>query len=190
MEVKPQDIEQISQDVVKIVRQQSRHGRLVNLEELVSSLAPSVRPADDNPDPHILFRGALTDTVASNLEIREIEGQNGESLYYSTLDMTPEYAGILAGQGSLSLIADIIRENSRIYPRPVPLELFKQPPFELGDQEITEYLGQMKSNPEYSDISITITSTGAIFLYSTDSMDPAYANSLAEWIDVGASNNP
>lgn len=42
----------------------------------------------------------------------------------------------------------------------------------------------------YHDIAQTMTYAGNSFLYSTMHLDPDYAATLAEWIDVGQYDNP
>ncbi len=88
------------------------------------------------------------------------------------------------------LIAEIVRENSAIYPRPVPLDMFKHSPFDLTLEEIQASLAQMAGRDEYKDINQTTTSIGTVFLYSTSHLDPGYASMLAEWLDVEQANNP
>jgi hypothetical protein len=90
----------------------------------------------------------------------------------------------------LLMMAEIIRENSAIYPRPVPLDIFVESPFDLTQEEILEGLGKMGQQSEYNDIAQTTTSIGTIFLYSNRHLDPGHASMLAEWLDVGQVNNP
>ena len=48
----------------------------------------------------------------------------------------------------------------------------------------------MGGEEEYRDIVSTTTSTSRVFLYSTLHLEPDHASMLAEWLDVGQSNNP
>jgi hypothetical protein len=48
----------------------------------------------------------------------------------------------------------------------------------------------MSAQDEYRDIEPTTTSTSRVFLYSTLHLEPEHASMLAEWFDVGQSNNP
>jgi len=106
--------------------------------------------------------------------------------------MTETYAMILLQkQGDpLRLIAETVRENSAVYPRPVPLDIFTQPPFDLTRQEVLNDLERMAAEDEYRDIVPTTTSASRVFLYSTLHLEPEYASMLAEWLDVGQFNNP
>jgi hypothetical protein len=134
----------------------------------------------------------LRKVVGENEDLRELAAEDGSRSYYSSHFMTEAYAGILLQkQGNrLRLIAEIVRQNSAAYPRPVPLDLFTQPPFDLTLQEVLNGLEGMSAQDEYGDIEPTTTSTSRVFLYSTLHLDPEYASMLAEWLDVGQSNNP
>jgi hypothetical protein len=106
------------------------------------------------------------------------------------LSLSETYAGILIRKEESSFIAEIVRENSAIYPRPVPLDFFRESPFDLTQEEILDFLGKMGEQGEYQDIALTTTSIGTVFLYSSRHLNPDYASTLAEWFDVGQINNP
>ena len=138
------------------------------------------------------FKTIIREAVQENADLREISARNGISYYYSTLNLSETYAGILVSkeEGPLSVIAQVVRENSKIYPRPVPLDIFSGPPFDLTEEEILDYLKRMGEQSEYQDIARTTTSVGTVFLYSSRYLEPDYAFTLAEWLDVGQANNP
>jgi hypothetical protein len=106
--------------------------------------------------------------------------------------MTETYARLLLQREGdpLQLIAEIVRENSALYPRPFPLGAFERTPFTMTREEIQRCLDQMSCHQAYQDIARTITSAGNVFLYSTLHLDPDYAATLAEWTDVGQHDNP
>jgi hypothetical protein len=117
---------------------------------------------------------------------------SGAAWYFSEQFMTGAYAWmmLLKGQGPLKMMAEVIREYSRIYPRPVPIALFQCSPFNLSDDEIALCLNEMMGKFPYRDIACFITSIGSVFTYSTDDFEPSYAAMLAEWVDVGQVENP
>ncbi|MBM3299678.1 MAG: hypothetical protein FJY85_06970, partial [Deltaproteobacteria bacterium] len=119
-------------------------------------------------------------------------GRNGIPYYYSVQSLSETYAGILMrkSENPLWLIAEVVRANSQLYPRPVPLDSFHELPFGLTPEEIAECLAIMGQQKEYQDIAQTITSIGTLFLYSTQHLEPDHASTLAEWLDVGQVNNP
>jgi hypothetical protein len=104
--------------------------------------------------------------------------------------LSETYAGILVRKEENSLLAEVVRENSATYPRPVPLSIFREPPFDLTQEAILDCLAGMGKPGDYQDIAQTTTSIGTVFLYSNLHLDPIYASTLAEWIDVGQANNP
>ena len=124
--------------------------------------------------------------------IHELAAGDGSRHYYSSLFMTGAYAAILLQkQGDpLRLIAEIVRQNSADYTRPVPLDLFTQPPFDLTRQEVLNDLERMEAVEEFRDIARTTTSASSVFLYSTLYLEPGHASMLAEWLDVGQFDNP
>jgi hypothetical protein len=87
-------------------------------------------------------------------------------------------------------MAEVVRENSSIYPRPVPLDLFGHSPFNLTIDQLQGFLEQLTKGEGYRDIKQTTTSTGNVFLFSSRHLEPDYASMLAEWFDVGEFNNP
>jgi hypothetical protein len=90
----------------------------------------------------------------------------------------------------LLLIAEVVRESSAVYPRPVSVDLFGDSPFNLTQSELQGYLRQMAGEEGYRDIMQTTTSAGNVFLYSSLHLEPDHASMLAEWFDVGQFNNP
>ena len=106
--------------------------------------------------------------------------------------MTGAYAAILLQkQGDpLRLIVETVRQNSADYPRPVPLDIFTQSPFDLTQQGVLNDLERMEAMEEFRDIARTTTSASSVFLYSTLYLEPEHASMLAEWLDVGQFDNP
>ncbi len=183
--------EEIRLKIAKIIRERSETGPLVQLEELLTELAgQGLLNSEVAADQRSNFEGVLRQVVIENEDIREISGRNRIPHYYSSLSLSETYAGILVRKKENSLIAEIVRENSAIYPRPVPLNIFREPPFDLTEEEILDCLEKMGKQGEYQDIAQTTTSIGTVFLYSNQHLDPVYASTLAEWFDVGQVNNP
>ena len=172
-----------------IIRQSSEAGRLISESDILR------RSEDEHVFPSSDGRRAeevLRKLVLEGEDLHELAAENGSRFYYSSRFMTSDYAGILLYKEGdpLRLIAEIVRDNSKIYPRPVPLDLFIQPPFELSRQEMAAHLDRMAKEEGYGDIAAVTTSQSSVFLFSTLHLDPDYASMLAEWLDVGQSNNP
>jgi hypothetical protein len=178
--------------MVAMIRQASEAGQLIAESEILRRVAeqhlltsPAANPAEEAGN-------VLKKIVDGSEDVHELTAQDGSRQYYSSQFMTQSYAMILLQkQGNpLRLIAEIVRQNSEVYPRPVPLDLFTQPPFDLTHQEVLNDLERMAAEEEYRDIVPTTTSASRVFLYSTLHLEPEHASMLAEWIDVGQSNNP
>ena len=178
--------------MVAMIRQASEAGQLIAECEILRRVAeqhlltsPAANPAEEAGN-------VLKKIVDGSEDMQELTAQDGSRHYYSSQFMTQSYAMILLQkQGDpLRLIAEIVRQNSEVYPRPVPLDLFTQPPFDLTHQEVLNDLERMAAEEEYRDIVPTTTSASRVFLYSTLHLEPEHASMLAEWIDVGQSNNP
>jgi hypothetical protein len=178
--------------VAAMIGQASQAGQLIAESEILRRVA----------DPHLLTSPAakpgeqvgniLKKVVDGSEDLQELTAQDGSRHYYSPQFMTQAYAlMLLQKQGDpLRLIAEIVRQNSQVYPRPVPLDIFTQPPFDLTRQEVLNDLDRMAAEEEYRDIVPTTTSASRVFLYSTLHLEPGHASMLAEWIDVGQFNNP
>jgi len=188
----PRDWEAAVNVAAQVIRQLSGEGRFASgtdvLKEL-EGLALLPEAAEDAP-------AALDEIAAAALarhpDLVSVESAAGEQRFYSSQFMTKAYAGLLLRKEGepLHLIAETVRENSALYPRPLPLGAFEQPPFSLTREEILDGLERMAAQDAYRDIARTRTSAGNEYLYSTAHLDADYAGSLAEWIDVGQYDNP
>jgi len=176
-----------------LIRERSKEGHFVLTEEALSELLNrGLLESEKEEDRFAEASSILEETLNRNEDLQERKGKDGLSRYYSSLAMSEAYATLLARKEEdlLLMMAEIIRENSAIYPRPVPLDIFIGSPFDLTQEEILECLKKMGEQEEYQDIAQTTTSIGTIFLYSSQHLDPGHASMLAEWLDVGQANNP
>ena len=144
-----------------------------------------------NPPEKLNMEALLELTLSIYPDIAVLTGVTGETLYHATPLLGKTYAAILSRKGSpVTLIAEEIRRNSAEYPRPLPLDIFEQTPFDLSVKEIEAALQYMAATPEFQDISFTTTSTGAVYLFSIQYLDRPYATFLAERADTGLLSNP
>jgi hypothetical protein len=176
-----------------LIRENGKAGKLVLPEEIVHALHAKygLTPVSGGA-PDEGFSTILQETMKQNGDLREIPGHNGLPRYYSEQYMSVAYARLLVQkEGSpLVLIAETVRENSKVYPRPISRDTFKNEPFALTEEEIVICLEKMKAGDQFNDIAQTVTSEGIVYLYSTLHLDPDYASMLAEWVDVGQYRNP
>jgi hypothetical protein len=181
-------MESIALAIVSMIRQESEAGRLISGSEILHRLADQRCPPLQEEE----FASLLKKVLGANEDLHELAVGNGPRHFYSSLFMTGAYAMILLQKRGdpLRLIAQTVRQNSSDYTRPVPLDLFTLPPFDLKHQEVLSDLERMEAMEEYSDIAMTMTSASSVFLYSTLYLEPGHASMLAEWIDVGQFDNP
>jgi len=178
--------------IVDVIRQSSEAGQLISESEILRRVADEqllASPAANRAEE----AGSILEKVMEESEdLNELAGPDGSRHYYSSQFMTQAYAMILLQkQGDpLRLIAEIVRQNSEVYPRPVPLDIFTRPPFDLTRQEVLNNLERMAAEEEYRDVVPTTTSASRMFLYSTLYLESEHASMLAEWLDVGQFNNP
>jgi len=179
-------------NILEIIRNRSEMGQLVRAEEILAELRGQGLFESEDIERQIHLETLLKEVLGANVDLREISERNGIPYYYSVQSLSETYAGILVrkSEDPLWLIAEVVRENSQLYPRPVPVDSFREPPFGLTGEEILDSLAAMGERKEYQDIAQTITSVGTPFLYSTEHLDPDQASTMAEWLDVGQVNNP
>jgi len=175
-----------------IIRDKSRSGQLTLQEEILTELTRQGFLKPEDSDMGSQFEAILKHTIEKNGDLKEICDSKSIPHYYSSETMAERYANILIQKGgdSLALMAEMVRENSRIYPRPIPLRVFTESPFGFAREEIISQIRRMAEQEEYQDIRQTTTSIGTVFLFSTLYLELDYATFLAEWFDVGQVNNP
>lgn len=176
--------------IAAMIRQWSKSGRLISELELCRQFI------EGHQSPFLGREAEMQSTLAEALQqhddLHELRVEDGARYYYSSQDMTQGYASmLLQKQGDPArLLAEVVRENSVSYPRPVPLDMFTHPPFDLTHEQVLDCLERMSGREEYRDIASTTTSASTIFLYSTLHLEPEHASMLAEWFDVGQGENP
>jgi len=181
-----------AEDIAELVRESSRNEILLASADIEAAIAGRDIPVSDPSTGPVQVPALIMEAVRGNDDLKVILDDSGGPWYFSERFMTGAYARVLLlkGQGPLKMMAEVIREHSRVYPRPVPLSLFQCPPFNLSEDEIALCLKEMADKPPYRDIAHLTTSIGSVFAYSTDHIEPGHAAMLAEWVDVGQAANP
>lgn len=181
---------------VEAVRQASGQGRLVTREDVLAALEADgafLTPVGLAPEDHLPPPSDRDTLLAAVLEtapgIIAFQSLSGQTVYHHQDLLSRTYARILDSKGSpLLLMAEEIRINSRDYPRPVPVELFEAPPFELTPEDIEQALRVMAADAAFQDITFTPTATGAVYLFSTLHLERGYAAFLAQRAESLAMN--
>ncbi len=178
--------------IAEIIREKSQAGQLISQNEIFERLFEQRLIKGKEEEAQDVLETLLKRALEENGDIIKLPTEGKEPYFFSSQFLSESYARILIQKRAdpVLLIVEIARKNSAIYPRPVPLDMFKQSPFDLTLEEIQAYLAQMAERDEYRDIKQTTSSIGTVFLYSTLHLDPDYASMLAEWVDVGQANNP
>lgn len=189
---KGRERELAARDIAEIIRGKSELGKLVSLNEIFQELQDRNLLKGDDDQAQSRFEVMIGRALEENKDLVKLYPEGEKPLFFSSQFMSESYAKMLLQieLNPLLLIAELVRENSVTYPRPVPVDIFRESPFNLTQEEILECLRQMGNQEEYQDIVQTTTSIGTIFLYSNLHLDPGYASMLAEWVDVGQVNNP
>jgi hypothetical protein len=176
--------------IAAMIRQCSKSGRLISEFELRGQFIEQHQPPFVDQDADI--QSMLAKTLQQHDDLHELPADDNARYYYSSQGMTQAYALMLLQKlgDPARLIAEVIRQNSASYPRPVPLDMFTNPPFDLTREQVVDCLERMTVEEDYRDIASTTTSASTIFLYSTLHLEPEHASMLAEWFDVGQLENP
>ncbi len=126
-------------------------------------------------------------------DIKSVVTSTGALYLYSETYITRNYADILVraeAKDPCATIATMVRDESRIYPRPTNIELFKEQVFDIDPDELETHIARTVERQEFKDIKLINASTGARYLYSELYMEEDYARSLVEWEEVDQVENP
>jgi hypothetical protein len=113
--------------------------------------------------------------------------ETGRQYLYASPFICEAYARtiLLAGRNDpCMLIAETVREESRLYPRPTCSLLFQLPPYDLQMEALPAVLGQIGRRDDLRDIRSFKASTDVLYLYSQRHMSLEHARGLAEWVEV------
>ena len=170
------------EELVLVIRKNSQHGELTKL----SQLAWGEELAEEQ-------RKELEDRILELPELEQISNRSGEVYLYSTNYMVQRYAQMILQREENDphrLVAETIREESKLYPRPTSPEIFTLPPFRIAQEVLATILDELVADSgEYSDIQESIASDGTRYLYSAKYLEKGHADYLAEWYAVGQYEN-
>lgn len=121
-----------------------------------------------------------------------IFGKKGIYLYSKAL-MSHSFAHALyqtAEDSDVATFVDVVRTESRVYPRPVAVDIFMNPPYLWSVSKTMDVYCQVTESGSFKDIRMTRTSTGAPYFYSDLYLSEAQGKALAEWYGVERGKNP
>lgn len=153
---------------------------MVQLPDGQWALAPV--PADRAPDRR-------------EVQCENIVALTGQYTYYlyDRTKMTDSYAhwAFLAAENNpLVTFADLVREDSRTYPRPMAQKSFGNEPFTMDAEAVEAAYEEARRTSGYEDIQRTEASNGDVYYFSTTYLSPRQAEALAEWASVERVANP
>lgn len=135
---------------------------------------------------YVLVEDEQAEPVELVINCEHISALVGAHSYYlyDNKIMTDTYAHwvfLAAEDNSVVTFTDCVREDSRVYPRPLAASSLKNPPFNMDDEGIAQTWTSVQASGEYPDIEQTVASNGDMYFYSTKYLSAPYAASLAEW---------
>ncbi len=127
-------------------------------------------------------------------DIKTVTAATGEMFFYSTRHMSDYFALVLARVASKDvciLIAETVRDESRIYPRPTCVMLFLEKVFGVKEEDLESVVRKTLERPEFRDIKAMIHPvTGAVYLYSDKYLDGERAFMKMDYEEVIRPANP
>lgn len=145
-------------------------------------------PAGEDVDVPLAEPAALEhvhDRLACD-DIRVIEGAHDVYLYSAEL-MSDNFAhwAFLSQEGDdVATLVDTVREESRVYPRPMLARSLTNAPYGLALEHVYEVFEQVAASGDYPDIQRCAASNGDVYYYSTTYLSTAQAKALAQWYSV------
>lgn len=167
--------------VVDHIRKESRAARIT---------APAVFAAEPFSFTEEQLEGVWT-SLAEDPSFADVvrtpDERTGVEYLHSTTYLSVPYAKLLLrsqANDPAFMIAQTVRDNSEIYPRPTSVAFFEFEPFSLELAEVFAHLTVMESLEEYADIRKVTVSNGMVYLYSDRFMTQPIAQNMAQWDEV------
>lgn len=127
-------------------------------------------------------------------DIKTVTAATGEMFFYSSRHMSDYFALVLsraAGHDPCATIAETVRDESRIYPRPTCVQLFLERVFGIREEDLHEVVRRTLERAEFSDIKAMVhPTTGAVYLYSEKYLDGERAFMKMDYEEVIKPANP
>lgn len=146
---------------------------------------------DDRPDLDELdLDDPLPEPEVTDIVL--LYGKSGVYAYSKPL-MSHSFAHALfntAEGDELATFVDVVRTESKVYPRPVAAANFLNQPYLWSAEKVSSLFERAINDEAYADIETTQTSLNDTYFYSTTFLSPAQAKALAEWHGVERFRNP
>ena len=125
-------------------------------------------------------------------DIALIMGKKAIYLYSAAL-MSHSFAHALflaAEDDEVATFVDVVRTESRLYPRPVAQDSFMNPPYLWSRARTKKVFEKVTADDAFKDIHVTHTSAGEAYYYSDWYLSDAQGKALAQWYGVEKGLNP
>lgn len=172
------------------IRDASRNAMLKTASEMKQLMEELAAGSDGPPlsveDLELLIAEAAED------DIKLMRGTK-DTYFFSENHVTSAYALHLfrvMERDPAKMIADTVRDESRMYPRPTPAYIFLESPFNMNEAQLDGVLWQISQRNDMDDIKSTTVSNGSLYLYSTLYLTDLHAETMAEWNEVGQAEYP
>ena len=120
-------------------------------------------------------------------------GTSKSRYLYSTDFMTDSFAHwsyLALEDDKVATFVDIVREESRVYPRPMVYRALLNDPFDMTEDEVLDCWKTVQESEKFPDIASCSASNDDVYFYSTDYLSAAQAKALAEYYSVERWMNP
>lgn len=116
-------------------------------------------------------------------DIQVLVGAHSYYLYDASVmtDAYAHWAFLAAEDNPLVTFADCVREDSRVYPRPMARASFANPPFCMDAEAVEAAWELSREHVDYADVRRITASNGEVYFYSTTYLSDRRAQALAEW---------
>lgn len=172
-------------------------GRLAETAQALEreNAAAEAAEAQEAPEPREIteeyFNQVVDTALARDCGVANLTSWDEKEYFHYRPLLSASYARILSAKNNpAEMICDLVREHSRIYPRPVTIGTFQEEPFNLKPEELQDLMQSFPKDPKKSDIKFTTSSLGTVFLYSNKYLEDDYADFLAQYLDVDQVMSP
>lgn len=174
-------LEEVKHVMAQKIRRDSRVGTVLTPLGALVALWPEMRPVE--------VCAILNEMQGQTFyrDLQTVAACSGALYLYSELHITGKYAALLARSAvndACTIIADTVREESRIYPRPTNALLFTSQAYGIPAERLQHYIVRVLNNAEFQDIRKMVhPETEAVYLYSKQYMNEEHAFSLMKWLE-------
>ncbi len=158
-------------------------------EDAEGVLAPQGEGPEEEGGAGVWVEPAALEQAQAPLDcddIAVIEGKSDTYLYgrESMTDNFAHWAYLAAENDDVATFVDNVREESRVYPRPMLAKSFKNFPYRWSMERVEEAYEAVVASGDYPDIERVAATNGDVYFYSTEYLSKAQAKALAQWYSV------